>query len=549
MALKASKEVNDVTQRASKGRDELYFDPQISKCTGSLIGHDFGATPKQIATRPENERHIHSTEVYLRCDNGVKLPIVLQPPTPPPVHTQRARTGWAVLLTLLGLMVMLEAFLYFGRPDELSAFPTIEKGLTLNVYQRELPRLLPGSGAKSLTTAGQSSSLRRMIPKAEKGSSSLAMAELVLVLKTEAGESVTEEDLQRVRAAAAKPDKEPPKKGVKADARSAAAAIEGIYGSKTLTVNAANRYVAELPTTSIVYRLAAAHALEKAGVKDARTRMVSNAKVLSFAVAMVVVLIALFLGLGLWLVYIVSRINGKLKPLGHPVGDLDLLGADLLAGRAAQLMVGFAVLSTGGAYLTKLAGVEPRLGSVISSAVNLLLLPVVFLLPIAGRRVTLADIGWRKDNLVKNIGWGLSGAIANIPILLTLAAIGSFVFQGLPDPVHPVTQDLEMSQDIFSLSMLAFLASVAAPMFEETVFRGCIFPAIGRVLNSRVWGIVCSSLLFAAIHPTGVPAWLPLAGIGAMSCLLTLQTRSLVPSMVMHAVHNFATLALVLAWS
>jgi membrane protease YdiL (CAAX protease family) len=53
-----------------------------------------------------------------------------------------------------------------------------------------------------------------------------------------------------------------------------------------------------------------------------------------------------------------------------------------------------------------------------------------------------------------------------------------------------------------------------------------------------------SSLLFAMVHPTGVPAWPALAAIGAMAALLTFQTRSLVPSIVMHAVHNGTLLLL-----
>ena len=72
------------------------------------------------------------------------------------------------------------------------------------------------------------------------------------------------------------------------------------------------------------------------------------------------------------------------------------------------------------------------------------------------------------------------------------------------------------------------------------MFRGTMLPAISRVTKSPAWGIVISSFLFAAIHPQGLVLWLSLATVGAMAAMVTYQTKSLVPAIVLHAVHNFA---------
>lgn len=57
-------------------------------------------------------------------------------------------------------------------------------------------------------------------------------------------------------------------------------------------------------------------------------------------------------------------------------------------------------------------------------------------------------------------------------------------------------------------------------------------------MKSPAIGILATSLLFAAIHPTGIPAWLALATTGAFAAITVHQTGSLVPAIVLHGIHN-----------
>ena len=82
------------------------------------------------------------------------------------------------------------------------------------------------------------------------------------------------------------------------------------------------------------------------------------------------------------------------------------------------------------------------------------------------------------------------------------------------------------------------VAVIGAPIVEEHIFRGWIFPALSKLLNSVWAGGVVSSLCFAMIHPQGPTMWPALACIGGTCCLLTHYTRSLWPGMILHAVHN-----------
>ena len=133
-----------------------------------------------------------------------------------------------------------------------------------------------------------------------------------------------------------------------------------------------------------------------------------------------------------------------------------------------------------------------------------------------------------------------------MPVFTVIALLSRFIFQFMPSVDHPIVNELHNAANPLTLVALFLGASVQAPIVEETLFRGTLLPAVSRVLKSPAWGIVITSLIFASIHTTGVPSWLPLASIGAMGALLTYQTRSLLPAMVMHAVHNGAMLAVTL---
>lgn len=116
-------------------------------------------------------------------------------------------------------------------------------------------------------------------------------------------------------------------------------------------------------------------------------------------------------------------------------------------------------------------------------------------------------------------------------------------FDAAAEPAHPIVFQLAGSSIWLKLQLL-LLASVAAPLVEETMFRGVLYRHLRE--SSRRRGILLSillsggvsSLLFAAIHPQGwlaVPALMSLA----FSFVLLREWRgSLLPSMVLHGISN-----------
>ena len=325
-------------------------------------------------------------------------------------------------------------------------------------------------------------------------------------------------------------------------------AIAEIYGSKALTVRRADELMKVLSDDRFLVRMMRAHALEKSG--RAKPTLVDTNEGLLFAIAGAAIPVIIFFGMSLWGLYFYLRSKGKFSPLGHPVGMLSRFDSDRFALRGAQFFGAFISVSLIVQIVFSFAGkgLSSEVLNVIATISTLGAFLLIARLKVLGAPISLSDIGISKENLPKNVIWGICGSLALVPVLFTVVLITSPLFKGFPDPDHPLTTLLRHKQDLATLLPAIFLASIMAPLTEEILFRGTLLPALSSAFKSVPKGILTTSFLFAAIHPQGIPAWVGLATIGAMLSLLTYQTKSLVPAMVMHAMHNFGTLVFALVF-
>ena len=168
---------------------------------------------------------------------------------------------------------------------------------------------------------------------------------------------------------------------------------------------------------------------------------------------------------------------------------------------------------------------------------------------VIGLPLPLSRIGVSTKGLFKNIGWGIVGYIMALPGLAIALAIGFQLMKIFGVSTHPAAELAQNNPNLPTILALYFAAAMVAPFWEEIMFRGTVLPALSRVLGKPVWGILLSSFMFAAIHPQGIPLWLALGFIGGMSGMLAYHTRSLVPSMVLHALNNALVITLALLMS
>jgi membrane protease YdiL (CAAX protease family) len=165
-----------------------------------------------------------------------------------------------------------------------------------------------------------------------------------------------------------------------------------------------------------------------------------------------------------------------------------------------------------------------------------------------------SDIGWKMRNPLIEIGSGIAGYLMLLPFMLLalLVFIGLTMlsdqrsandFSTAKGPSHPIGEYVAEG-DSATIVLVILMACVAAPIVEETMFRGVFYRYLRDSNFQRApWlsiALAClvNSLIFAAIHPQGLLA-VPLLGTLAVGFSLAREQReSLIAPMVMHGINN-----------
>ncbi|WP_375470500.1 type II CAAX prenyl endopeptidase Rce1 family protein [uncultured Nostoc sp.] len=135
--------------------------------------------------------------------------------------------------------------------------------------------------------------------------------------------------------------------------------------------------------------------------------------------------------------------------------------------------------------------------------------------------------------------WGLGGYCAALPIVVVVSLINQQLWQGQGGS-NPLLQLALESRDGVALGIFFFTAAIAAPFFEEILFRGFLLPSLTRYLP--VWGsILISSLLFAIAH-LSLSEILPLTALGIVLGVVYTRSRNLFAPMLLHSLWNSGTL-------
>jgi len=135
--------------------------------------------------------------------------------------------------------------------------------------------------------------------------------------------------------------------------------------------------------------------------------------------------------------------------------------------------------------------------------------------------------------------WGLGGYCAALPLVVIVSLINQQIWQGQGGS-NPLLSLALQAQDQVALAIFFFTAAIAAPIFEELLFRGFLLPSLTRYMS--VWGaIVLSSLLFAVAH-LSVAEILPLTVLGMVLGVVYTRSRNLLAPMLLHSLWNSGTL-------
>jgi membrane protease YdiL (CAAX protease family) len=154
-----------------------------------------------------------------------------------------------------------------------------------------------------------------------------------------------------------------------------------------------------------------------------------------------------------------------------------------------------------------------------------------------------ATFGIRRTAFWPAVGWMVLAyfAISVFNVFwLTLVGTGS----------EPSERTGGGSASIAAVVLVVIGVAIAAPIVEEIVFRGYLFPALARWRGPWIGALLGAAVFGAAHCLVYPPQLLPLmAAFGFVACMLFWFTGSLLPSIALHAMNNALVTGLELGWS
>jgi len=226
-----------------------------------------------------------------------------------------------------------------------------------------------------------------------------------------------------------------------------------------------------------------------------------------------------------------------------PFGVFDLVLFVLIAA-GGMILIGVLLVIVFGAFGVKLATIQhSSRDQNLISVIGQVIVDVGLLAYLAAQmrfRFGLPPwrtLGWRKlDTNRIPLGWACAGLLASGAIISLLVDAASALHPpGKPLPIETIYQD-RLSSLLFML-----MAVLLAPIVEETVFRGYIYPVLAQ--NWGVGsGIVITGALFGMLHgfQLGGARWqiLLLVIVGVIFTWVRARTRTVVASYLMHLGYN-----------
>jgi uncharacterized protein len=137
------------------------------------------------------------------------------------------------------------------------------------------------------------------------------------------------------------------------------------------------------------------------------------------------------------------------------------------------------------------------------------------------------------------LAWGWGGYFAAFPMVVGVSFVNQMVWQGHGGS-NPILSIASQNQDPAALLLIFVTAAIAAPFYEETLFRGFLLPSLTRYMPT--WGaILLSSFLFAIVH-LSLSEVLPLMALAIVLGVVYTRTQNLLASMLLHSLWNSGTL-------
>jgi hypothetical protein len=149
-----------------------------------------------------------------------------------------------------------------------------------------------------------------------------------------------------------------------------------------------------------------------------------------------------------------------------------------------------------------------------------------------------AAFGFGNPRRLRALIGGVAGGVACFPFIVLLGEFFSYLLQwlGIQTESQAPVQMLQRNPTLPFQTLSFLMAVVMAPVAEEVVFRGILYPSMKQLGFPRA-ALWATSILFGAIHLN----WMTFVPLTVFSILLTLlyeRTDNLMSCIAMHGVFN-----------
>jgi uncharacterized protein len=216
-----------------------------------------------------------------------------------------------------------------------------------------------------------------------------------------------------------------------------------------------------------------------------------------------------------------------------------------------RLVVGLLVCQCVGALLLSLlrGSVDPKAAPTVGRMVVSFLSFQLITVGLVWRFLRDHQVGWldgfgfRRD-LPKAIGLGALAVGLFLPVGWGLMNVSVTVMQkfGIEPSLQLAMQALKNSSSPMELIAMGIATIILAPIAEETLFRGVLYPVIKQhgFPRAALWG---TSLVFALIH-RNVATFVPLLLLALLLVWLYEKTDNLLAPIAAHATFNAVNFAM-----
>jgi membrane protease YdiL (CAAX protease family) len=150
------------------------------------------------------------------------------------------------------------------------------------------------------------------------------------------------------------------------------------------------------------------------------------------------------------------------------------------------------------------------------------------------------DSQWFKFDLKSNwIGQAIAGYLVALPLVVLVSLLNQQIWQGQGGS-NPLLFLAIEAQNGWVIFIFFITAALAAPFYEEILFRGFLLPSLTAYMST--WkAILLSAVIFALAH-LNLSEVLPLSVLGIILGFVYQRNRNLLASMLLHSLWNSGTL-------